>query len=127
MRGSKRAILGLLASVFVLALIAAPVLSHTANGGTGNDEMIGHEDHGDSLNGGPGCDDVKGLGQSDDLYGGNGGCDSVRGGDGWDDRATTWDDSQGGDDAYGGAGNRDVCRVDTNDSPDATTCEEIRF
>jgi Ca2+-binding RTX toxin-like protein len=113
--------------VLASALIAGPVLSHTETGGVGDDEMIGHDNHSDTLNGGPGCDDVKGLGQDDHLSGGNGGCDKVRGGDGWDDRVITWDDNQGGDDAYGGAGNRDVCRVDAGDSPDVATCEIIDF
>ena len=113
--------------VALMLVLAVPVYAHTENGGTGNDTLIGHNDHGDTLNGGPGCDDVKGNGEPDHLSGGGSGCDSVRGGDGWDDRSITWDDSTGGDAAYGGAGSRDVCRVDLNDSPDTSTCEEINF
>jgi hypothetical protein len=117
-------LLGLLA---LFLLLAVPVYAHTQNGGTGDDTLIGHDDHSDTLNGGPGCDDVKGNGAPDDLTGGNTGCDSVRGGDGWDDRSITWDDTTGGDAAYGGAGGRDTCNVDLNDSADLLTCEEIRF
>ena len=118
----------LIATLVAICLaLAVPVYAHTQNGGTGNDTLNGHDDHGDTLNGGPGCDDVKGNGATDDLSGGGTGCDSVRGGDGWDDKVITWDDSTGGDDAYGGAGNRDNCKVDLNDSPDVGTCEEINF
>jgi hypothetical protein len=116
-----------LALIALCLVVSVPAFGHTANGGTGDDTMIGHDDHGDTLNGGPGCDNVKGNGGSDHLEGGNGGCDDVRGGDGWDDQSITWDDSVGGDDAYGGAGDRDVCKVDMNDHPDTGTCEEIDF
>lgn len=125
LRGSSRSILAALAVISLL--VAVPVYAHTANGGTGDDTMIGHDDHGDTLNGGPGCDDIHGNGSPDDLSGGNTGCDSVRGGDGWDDVSITWDDSTGGDAAYGGAGSQDVCKVDLNDDPDVFSCEEIRF
>ena len=124
MRSSRRILTLALA---LLLIVGVPVYAHTANGGVGDDTMIGHDDHGDTLNGGPGCDDVKGNGAPDYLEGGNGGCDNVRGGDGWDDRSITWDDNDGGDDAYGGAGDRDACKVDMNDNPDSSTCEEIHF
>ena len=115
------------ALLIVVLALAVPVYAHTQSGGVGDDVLNGHDDHGDTLNGGPGCDDVKGNGEPDDLSGGNSGCDNVRGGDGWDDRSITWDDSTGGDAAYGGAGNRDVCKVDLNDNPDTSTCETIDF
>jgi hypothetical protein len=123
-RHATRELVGLLA---LSLLLAVPVYAHTQNGGTGNDTLIGHDDHGDILNGGPGCDDVKGNGAPDDLSGGNSGCDSVRGGDGWDDKSIVWDDSTGGDSAYGGAGDRDTCNVNLADIADLVTCEEINF
>jgi hypothetical protein len=122
-----RSALAVVAILFGFALVAAPVYSITQNGGPGDDDLVGLDNESDTLRGGGGCDDIKGLGQGDNLFGGNGTCDSVRGGDGWDDRVTTWDDDVGGDSAYGGAGNRDVCRVDPGDHPDVATCEEMPF
>jgi hypothetical protein len=69
MRTGLRAALGVLGTMILLAALTTPAFTHNENGGTGDDELVGHDDHSDTLNGGPGCDDVKGLGQDDDLYG----------------------------------------------------------
>jgi Ca2+-binding RTX toxin-like protein len=118
--------LALFASLAFAALsVVAVAHVYTASGGGGDDTMNGHE-HTDFLYGNSGCDELLGRGDADHLEGGPSGCDAVRGMENGDD-VIVWDDSSGGDEAYGGAGINDRCYVGTKDWYDSGSCEVVVF
>lgn len=125
MRGLFTRLVFCVVTAFAALAVVAAAHVYTQFGGGGDDVLSGHE-HVDYLYGNAGCDELLGHDSADHLEGGPSGCDKVRGMEGSGDDVIVWDDDKGNDEAYGGSGGSDVCKVGNLDFADILTCETIR-